>query len=1186
MSQTDDKLENLKEHRDAILLAEIGALIHDLGKLSEEFVLSKCNGELAKLYSWYAHQYILGRVYLLSGKEKIVNFKDSSGVNRNFSVEDLKLILNETHYQIELDKVKSSIKKLFGIDVSNKQINKNILPVLKELNRELKTTHVVNINFRLSNVLNSLSINILKEKCSVGDIVSCHHNGKKQEIYSIIYQPSSKIIRLFQRSADGIDSGIDKGTTLDSNKQSIDDIFISTSFGYEFEKIYINSNPLKVYRSKFIKVLEKVLPQIQNLLSKKDAEKRLIQWLKLRRELIEAARKYFIHGLGETRRSANDVTLWDHSSSAASLFKSALAGILISGKWNDPSKIKWRLFSIRFNGFDYITKGIKVGDLLGRRDRIELALDLIKNLLEVYVPIGNEVYRDENGSVFLVPDIENLGKFELPEDIYLVIKNEKIIENFNLIKEFREGKRKPDIEIKISKSTIIENAVYIIFNKLTCGELKPVIDLSNPSRGAVNLGKVLEKSVFNRVFVNSIKKTWDGVRAPVCNLCGLKPCKKKEKGKGHYDFCEDCLKIRRKRAEKWYNNRIVYKSTIWIDEICDKNRRAGVIVGAFDLNNWLNGIWLNTVFTKILEDLQNSEYNIFYQIKTWDDLIKAVAEAIEKNVPDTDLSLKKADGTPVKVKELLKAIGGESYRGQKVEDYFNAIVKDRESDVIKWAYEINDIDALSKEEKAKLLILALFRKNPSFARIRRIWETTKRFWDEIENKLKRVVNTRERYKLVLSRKISLEPNRAYELRVGGHRIPVFYPKQDNKRTELLIVESWKELKIDLEQLKELLHKNKFEIWEPSDYGTKSTKKFPKDNEQLDISVEIEKDSEYYPYIQVLKEPGTFVVLVPLDKSWDILKIIKKEYEIQFSKVQNRLPIKLGLVAFKRKYPLYVVMDAVKRLVNEKIKENVFEVLDKKRLETVENCEKFDGRLGNYALVFNIGNKNRKFKFKFYISYSLGDPDKEDWFYPYFVVVNPNGSRCADLKTKLYKKYFKKSIGTTDVLLRHALKLEIGDKIIFEPSLFDFEFLDSNIRRFDIGEERKHWLFTDSNNKPKPYLLWDIDNFEKLRRIIQKLRLTTTQIMNLYEMLISKIEDWGLKGVEDLKDDAFEKLVENAIKSAPLRLKVVDGESGKGKISKQDFEFLKAAILNGMFFDFVDLWHTILKKKFEEGEKND
>jgi hypothetical protein len=34
-------LQTLEQHRDLIVLAEIGALIHDIGKLSEEFVGTK-----------------------------------------------------------------------------------------------------------------------------------------------------------------------------------------------------------------------------------------------------------------------------------------------------------------------------------------------------------------------------------------------------------------------------------------------------------------------------------------------------------------------------------------------------------------------------------------------------------------------------------------------------------------------------------------------------------------------------------------------------------------------------------------------------------------------------------------------------------------------------------------------------------------------------------------------------------------------------------------------------------------------------------------------------------------------------------------------------------------------------------------------------------------------------------------
>ena len=78
-----------------------------------------------------------------------------------------------------------------------------------------------------------------------------------------------------------------------------------------------------------------------------------------------------------------------------------------------------------------------------------------------------------------------------------------------------------------------------------------------------------------------------------------------------------------------------------------------------------------------------------------------------------------------------------------------------------------------------------------------------------------------------------------------------------------------------------------------------------------------------------------------------------------------------------------------------------------------------------------------------------------------------------------------------------------------------------------------------------------------------------------------ITDEELKNVDVLRNEVFKEFVENTITSVPLRLKVVDKESDKGKISEEDFEFLKDSIMSGLFFDFVDLWHTILKQKFEE-----
>jgi len=410
-------------------------------------------------------------------------------------------------------------------------------------------------------------MSIFGEKINVSDIIACHH---EPDVYSYINKPSEKLITLFKRSADGIDSGVDKGAVSDTNKQTINHTYISTPFGYEFEKIDINSKKLEQYRNEFIQKLKTILDQIQKLLSKYNvipAE----EWINPRDELLKSARECFIHALGETRRSANDVTLWDHSYYTASLYKSALADIIISGQWKDyPSKLKWRLLSVRFNGFNYIMKSNKVGDILGRKKRIELALDLVKYLLEVYIPIGNEIYRDGNGSVFLIPESFDriaLNEWSIGENILLLIKDGKIVKDRKKIIEFAVNGFKPDIVICIESTDTINSAIEKIFNELTYGELKPIVKISESSRGAVNLGKVLEENriLFNQPFIEKIQNAWKGKQSRICRICWLKP------SKGNLNICEDCFEIKQSRAKTWYKERIKYKSTIWIDEICDKN---------------------------------------------------------------------------------------------------------------------------------------------------------------------------------------------------------------------------------------------------------------------------------------------------------------------------------------------------------------------------------------------------------------------------------------------------------------------------------------------------------------------------------------------------------------------------------------------------------------------------------------
>src|SRR2546425_6732121 len=122
--------------------------------------------------------------------------------------------------------------------------------------------------------------------------------------------------------------------------------------------------------------------------------------------------KAFSYAIGDTRRPINEVTLWDWSSIVAAFYKAALAAALLGYKVDPPTNLYWRLFSLRLNGSSFSERVARIPDLLVRQKLISDGLDRVRTLLEETYPLGTEVYRDEDGSVFIVPDIDNLLDLE------------------------------------------------------------------------------------------------------------------------------------------------------------------------------------------------------------------------------------------------------------------------------------------------------------------------------------------------------------------------------------------------------------------------------------------------------------------------------------------------------------------------------------------------------------------------------------------------------------------------------------------------------------------------------------------------------------------------------------------------------------------------------------------------------
>jgi len=1093
----NDRLKALVEHRDVILLAEIGALIHDLGKLSEEFVRSKCVEESG---NWIHHTAIL-----------------EYDARKNVShARKVKQILGRI--EIKLDKQTIRLYD-FVLGHHEKLWDKNDASWDKPEN---------------------FKYNYLK------------HNYSKDNIFL-----------KFIASSDTFDSEEDKSHSKDP--QSICGVYKSTSFGFENEPIEMD-----------------VLTE-----ERKKVYKTIIHWLdtcdfdeivRKRRKCMNEIRKSFSKALGETRRSANDVTLWDHSYMAASIMKALVACRILDSNFTVGSnqEIKsekpFQIFAVGWDFFGFIEQSHKIPDVVGRMKVIEKIKEEIKSIVEEEHALGNAIYDDNFGIYFLIPSI--LDGVDLEE-----VKR-KIFKVFNdktrgvLLPVLHLEKPKQDEEFRIGK--LLTEAMKNMKEKIDSHEIRS-IEAPAWIKGWKNSGNV--------------KLSKDRL---VCNVCG----------KGFYcigddeKICETCKSIRNK------GRKVEAPQTVFVDEIAwnpDRKRYENVclLIAKFDLDEWLGGKWIESLSMKDIQKLEwlNKFYNsplssneeLNYKLLNKILRLGALVQYISGNIraknsakKEIDKGINEFDSLDDEfVKKELEGIRDGLEKARRIvnqekddagiikdlQDIFNKYLN-QNTIISKLEEKIRYGKELSSDERqiikdscniSDIVSKMNIQKPSSPSRLMRIWNNTKDFLEDISKQICLKAPVISESKIILNNKIKLKPNVAYIIELEGKEVGEV----------ISLEEEIDELFVITPHTNDFLSKNKDSI-----KGKKLLLKHP-DSKKIMAKTEIrdikENIRKVIAYRVISISPTLFMAIIPTATSLEVIKTIKEEYAKYFGKVIGKLPLHVGLIYFKRKMPIFAVLDTANRMLEEFEKSGSNNLV---RLRVVSepkednNCVTLTLSLENPELT---NEKSRPIKYEIKVPYKLGDGSTD--YYHSYLRIGDSSDKGIEIK-----------IGDKTITQKHITEIKWNDILVFERYHFDFEFLDSNIRRFDVGKDRKHWLFTDSTNKPKPYLFWDIDSFERLRElIIEELKLTTTQVMNLYEMLMNKIEEWDLKGVDKLKkDEAFEKFVDNAIKSIPLRLKVVDGKkSSKGKITKEDYEFLKNSILTGMFFDFVDLWHTILKRELKK-----
>ena len=327
----------------------------------------------------------------------------------------------------------------------------------------------------------------------------------------------------------------------------------------------------------------------------------------------------------------------------------------------------------------------------------------------------------------------------------------------------------------------------------------------------------------------------------------------------------------------------------------------------------------------------------------------------------------------------------------------------------------------------------------------------------------------------------------------------------------------------------------------------------------------DKYRSYKPYMVIHTSPLSFIAFVPCADATKIIQTIRHEYEKQFSKVTNRLPLNMGAIYFRRKFPLYMALDAARRMMRQ-----FRQPAESETWEITNNPEDDEEE---QVVTLHLKKEGEDLTCSMEVSYHLLDGNT-DWYHPYFFVKSPAPGELEKRQSYVPKAgRFKRF----DSPLVHVKQLKQGDKIQLLPGYFDFELVDTSDNRFLLSYDddgiRKHY-WANALSGTRPYYLYELDRLEKIWELLSQRGLKQNQIKIITEMLAEKLTVWNLTWRTAAYNEVFKKFAENLLKTS--------NKSWWGSLSPSEQTMLVKASQNGMLFDALDLFQRIMKEKVQEG----
>ena len=890
------------------------------------------------------------------------------------------------------------------------------------------------------------------------------------------------IQKIFFRGCENINSGIDKGSLQEANE--LNSLWISNAFGSLIRKVKdekdFDDSRLCLFRE-FHRLLED-----NNYYNSSD-------WKKIRSWVIENIKLWYTRLLSDSRFPVNDVTLFDQAYMTASMFKAVLASLYLDNSsfqtyLDNPQSIKWSVLGIQYDKLSLAEKGLKVASIKWYRDTANQVDNELKKIIELEYALGNEVYRDETGIYFVVG--EN-------------IKGDKEDDFYNLKSDLNELKKE----------------IQQIFSNDFGGEIYPAILLTEPSRGLMNLGYLIEKATENFLkaeYPSDFKTQLKDNVSPngICQICGMRLAKKENK---ENLICDVCQKRLKGRIDEWFEN--LDQETIWLDELQDKNGRIAIVTLKFELGKWLNGDMVNSLM------IQNIQFPIQKGCDDINYLLTDVFTGLKGNKKLNDTCLKDyhTNIPNIELQDLAEKWFLERSIGSKWEEFIKNNLSDKtaidfENRKIKWQ-NLKDQDI---EFLATLILQFLLRKNPSPARLSRIWESTKEFFKEVESKIIEITDIKEdRHKRLVWDNIDIEDG---EYEDGDI---VFWA---HNKTVYLIT--------SIEKLK---NKNEFKLKKRHENNSTNEKT---------LNIKDTKEITYKPYFTILSPtPISWQFIIPAKNFSALIKNIQEEYYKNFKWVYGKLPLHIGVIIQNYKSPLYIGIKALRKIRRDKVSwEDLKIEINGKELNARQKTA------WEYQQVPEENSQCESF-------YSLYEKVSGKGKYEFYLYPNRN---------KVWLDTTQNSFDT--------------DKFNIYPNTIDFEFLDTNARRNDIYYREGKRLIKVKNNRPYDFYNWQ--HFEKFKNYFFSDKKSSSKLQKIVSLIYSKLEDWKgeNESLKIFMLSAFINILELKNEEKKNNFVAILGLKTFKDLKTLNSEEFRKKLL--MILDMFDFWHTMLKYDYknEEGGK--